>query len=100
LPALFGEELLAEVDAPGQLACLPMKKAGLTIHDPMETADLNYTASTVVCGHLVVALRGNVEFQLADHHSTGMAARKAETRKRNLEESMDLTNYRMGEAIQ
>jgi hypothetical protein len=58
LPALFGEEL-AEDDVSGQLAYLPVKKAGLTIHDLTKTVDSNYTASTVVCGYLVATLRGN-----------------------------------------
>ena len=33
LPALFGNDLLAD-NVPGQLACLPVKKAGLAILDP------------------------------------------------------------------
>jgi hypothetical protein len=87
LPTLFEEEL-AEDDVPGQLACLPVKKAGLAIHDLTKTVDSNYTASRVICGHLVVALMGNTEFQSADH-SAVMAAGKAETKRRTLELSTE-----------
>jgi hypothetical protein len=54
LPALFR---VAETDNTlRQLACLPVKKSGLTIPDPMTTADKNWTTSTVVCGYLIAAL--------------------------------------------
>jgi hypothetical protein len=64
LPALFGGSLadlfggsLAD-DVPGRLASLPVKKAGLAIQDPTTNADSNWTASTVICGHLIAAIRG------------------------------------------
>ena len=44
-----------------------VKQAGLALSDPSQTAPENWTASYVITEHLVVALRGQVEFQTADH---------------------------------
>jgi hypothetical protein len=60
LPALFGKESLT--DSQRQLTCLPIKKTGLAIADPMESAGANWKASTVACGHLISALRGKKNF--------------------------------------
>ena len=46
---------------------LPVKRAGLALPDPSLTASENWTASCIITGHLVSALRGQVEFQTADH---------------------------------
>ena len=46
---------------------LPVKHAGLAIPDPAHMAKGNWTASCVVTGHLVAALRGRVEFRSGDH---------------------------------
>ena len=46
---------------------LPIKQAGLALPDPTQTAPENCTASCVITGHLVAALRGQVEFRTADH---------------------------------
>jgi hypothetical protein len=54
LPALFGDDLAD--DTPGRLASLPVKKAGLAIQDPTTSAESNWTASTVICGHLIAAI--------------------------------------------
>ena len=40
---------------------LPVKQAGLALPDPSQTALENWTASCVITGHLVSALRGQVE---------------------------------------
>jgi hypothetical protein len=77
LPALFGDELADGL--PGQLACLLVKKAGLAIPNPTLSAESNWTASTVICGHLIVAIQGREVFWTADH-SARMSAGKAETR--------------------
>ena len=65
LPALFqglGEE------APGRgVTCLLVKQAGLDLLDPMKTAPENWTASCVITGHLVAALRSQEEFRTVDH---------------------------------
>ena len=44
-----------------------MKQAGLALPDPIKTAPENWTASCVITGHLVAALRGQVVFLTADH---------------------------------
>jgi hypothetical protein len=54
LPALFGVDGVE--DTHKLLACLPVKAAGLAIPNPTATAESNWTALTLVCGHLVAAL--------------------------------------------
>ena len=46
---------------------LPEKQAGLALPDPTLTSPENWTASCVITGHLVSALRGQVDFRTADH---------------------------------
>ena len=46
---------------------LPLKQAGLTLNEPTMTSPENWTASYVITGHLVAALRGQVEFRTSDH---------------------------------
>ena len=46
---------------------LPIKQAGLSLPGPSQTAPENWTASCVITGHLVAALRFQVEFRTADH---------------------------------
>jgi hypothetical protein len=87
LPTEFLQALFAD-DIPGRLASLPVKKAGLAIQDPTTSVDSNWTASTVICGHLIVAIRGREEFRSADHTAI-MAAGKAETQMRHLSESQE-----------
>ena len=43
------------------------KKAGLALPDPYRTASENWTASCFIKGHLVAALRVQVEFRTTDH---------------------------------
>jgi hypothetical protein len=81
LPALFGNESL--MDSQRQLTCLPIKKSGLVIANPMELAGGNCKASTVACGHLISALQGKEEFQSVMHQSI-MVEEKAATCKMNL----------------
>ena len=49
------------------ITCLPVKQAGLFLPDPSQTDPENWTASCVIKGHLVAALRGQLEFQTSDH---------------------------------
>ena len=56
VPALF--EGLGEGAPEREFACLPVKQAGLALLDPTLTAPENWTASCVIIGHLVAALRG------------------------------------------
>lgn len=83
LPALFGEPIDAD-DPRLALACLPVKQAGLALPNPVASADLNYKASTVLCTHLIDALRGRAEFSSATHSGTTRAVR-AELRSRSLD---------------
>ena len=46
---------------------LPMNQVGLDLPDPVQTPPENWTASFVITGHLVTALRGKVVFQTANH---------------------------------
>ena len=65
LPALFQgltERLLTRANTR-----LPVKQAGLAIPDPVQTSPENWTASCVITGHLVAALRGQAAFRTADH---------------------------------
>ena len=46
---------------------LPVKQAGLALPDPSQTAPENWKVSCFITGHLVAALRGQIEFRTADH---------------------------------
>jgi hypothetical protein len=81
LPALFGIEEVS--DSQRQLASLPVKFAGLAIPDPTVTAATNWSASTVICGHIISAIRGTTIYRSADHLSV-LKDGKAELRKRSL----------------
>ena len=60
---------------------LPVKQAGLALPEPTQTAPENWTASCVITGHLVAALRGQVEFRTADHSSCLREGRTAVRRR-------------------
>lgn len=86
-PALFGEPVWEDGDHRRPLAALPVKSAGLAIPDPTVTANDNYMTSSLVCGHLVQAIRtdSEVTFSSVDHKST-RSSTIAEIRKRKTEE--------------
>jgi hypothetical protein len=66
LPALFSEEKVD--DAIRKLSSPPVKKAGLVIPNSITMAESsNWTSSIVICGHLVAAIWGRVEFGTPDH---------------------------------
>ena len=65
VPALF--EGLREVVPKREITRLPLKQAGLALPHPIHTAPEKWTASCVITGYLVAALRGQVKFQTADH---------------------------------
>ena len=46
---------------------LPLKQAGLALPDLTLMAPENWTEFCVITGNLVESLRGQVEFQTADH---------------------------------
>jgi hypothetical protein len=56
LPTLFGLEGVS--DTQRQLASLPVKFAGLAIPDPTATAEMNWSAFTDICRHIIAAIRG------------------------------------------
>ena len=59
VPALF--EGLGESAPERGVTRLPVKQVGLPLPDPTQTAPENCTASCAITGHLVAALRGQVE---------------------------------------
>ncbi len=65
-----------------------MKSAGLALPDPTQTASSNYKVSSLMCGHLVDAMRQDkaVQYSSADHASLRKEV-IAETRKRKTEEN-------------
>ena len=63
VPALFRG--LLEGLPTRENTCLLVKQAGLDLPDPVKTAPENWTASCVIIGHLVAALRGQVVFLTA-----------------------------------
>ena len=65
MPALF-QDLRERVPERGVIR-LPVKQAELAVPDPSQTSPENWTASCVTTGHLVRAIRGQVEFRTADH---------------------------------
>ena len=71
LPALMGEPSLAD-EYRRPLSTLPVKYAGMALPDPTLTADDNHSTSSLVCGHLVQAMRSDcdVTYSSVDHIST------------------------------
>jgi hypothetical protein len=84
LPALFGNK--SADDTRQQLTYLPVKCTGITLPNPTQTANKNWNASTVVCGHLISALRGKEVFRSSDHQAI-MATGKGEIRKQSIKDS-------------
>ena len=64
MPALF--EGLRERASERGVTHLPVKQAGLDIPDPTQTAPEKWIASCVNTGHLVAALRGQVELHTVE----------------------------------
>ena len=79
VPALF--EGLGEVAPEQGVTRLPVKQAGLALPDPTQTAPENWTASCVITGHLVAALRVQVKFLTADHSACLREGRMAVRRR-------------------
>lgn len=87
LPALFGEPPWEDNDHRRPLAALPVKHAGLALPNPTTTADDNYRTSTVVCSHLLQALRpdSEVTFSSVDHTATLRSATNAFSKRKKEE---------------
>lgn len=80
IPALTGRPDLPADSPVSLLAHLPVRCSGLGIMDPTKTATKNYKASTVICTHLIAAIRGKHEFRIADH---SISVRESKTELRN-----------------
>ena len=65
VPALF--ERLGEGAPERGVTHLSVKQAGFSLPELTQTAPENWTAYYIITGHLVAALRGQVEFRTADH---------------------------------
>ena len=63
----------------------------MALPEPTQTAPKNWTASCVITGHLVVALRGQVEFQTADHSACLREGRTVVRRRGQIREEEALT---------
>ena len=53
VPALYGSAVSKQVRS---LSALPVKSAGLAINNPVETSQDDYTASTLLCLHVSLAI--------------------------------------------
>ena len=65
LPVLF--KGLGEGSPGIRVTCLSVKRAGLALPYPTNTAPENWTTTCVITGRLIVALRGQVELRMEDH---------------------------------
>ena len=50
-----------------EITGLPVKQTRIDIYEPTRKAGANWTASCIIMGNLVAALRGTAEFRLGDH---------------------------------
>ena len=89
MPALF-QGLWEGVPERG-VTRLPVKQAGLALPDPSQTDPEYWTASYVITGHLVAALRGQVEFRTADHSACLWEGRTAVRRRGQIRAEEALT---------
>eukprot|EP00978_Attheya_sp_CCMP212_P005533 scaffold12431_cov57-Attheya_sp.AAC.8 len=75
LPGLLGQSKIGQPLR--DLLALPVKHTGIAIPNPTTSAGGNFMASTVVCGHLVAALRERVQFNGVEHKSVIKEGRAA-----------------------
>ena len=68
----------------GAITGLPFNQAGIALPNPTQTAEANWTASCVITGHLVAALRGTDEFR-SGYHALLMEEVMEEIRRRRAE---------------
>ena len=71
IPALAGKVDISEI--PRELFALPVKFGGIAIPNPITSAETNYRDSTLVCSHLIQALRGQEDFSPCKHRDTRSA---------------------------
>ena len=89
MPALY-EGLWEGVPERG-ITRLTVKQSGMALPDPIQTSPENWTASCVITGHLVAALRGQVEFRTADHSACLREGRTAVRRRGQIRAEEALT---------
>ena len=91
IPALFNEPFDPD-DPTRALAELPVKFSGLSLPNPVNTANSNFENSILMNAHLIRALNGLTDFKISDHLSMIKEVR-SEIRKRNVEKcNNQLTN--------
>ena len=56
VPVIYGEKISESVRT---LSSLPIRCTGIAITNPVKTSQLNYEASTLVCSHLIQAIKGS-----------------------------------------
>ena len=78
---------------------LPVKQAGLALPKPSQTAPKNWTASCVITGQLVAALRGQVEFRTSDYSTCLLEVRTAVTRRINIQAEEALMTALEGDPV-
>ena len=78
---------------------LPVKQAVMALSDPSQTAPENCTASCVITGHLVAALKGHVEFWTADHSAWLREGRTAVRRHGQIQAEEALTSPLEGDPV-
>ena len=97
VPALF--QGLTEGLPTRENTCLPVKQADLAIPDPVKTAPENWTASCVITGHLVAALRGQAAFRTANHTACLRGRRLAVWRRGEQQTEAALTAALEGDLV-
>ena len=76
LPALLdGQQPTAEVAEERELYSMPVKYGGLGTSDPTVAADTAFATSRAVSDHLAAAIKGEGEFNIAQHQQCGREAR-------------------------
>ena len=78
---------------------MPVKQAGMALPDTSQTASENWTSSYVITGHLVAALRGQVEFRTADHSACLREGRTAVRRRGQIRAEEALTAAMEGDPV-
>ena len=98
LPALF--EVLGEQAPELGFTHLPVKQAVLALPYPILKSPENWTAYCVITGHLVAALRVQVEFRTADHSACLREGRMAVWRRSAQQEGEALAATISGDPVQ
>ena len=71
-----------------QFSILPVKASGLALMDPTKTARESWISSTVLCGHIVSALKGREPF-LRETHESIVRKAQMDFRSKNAKKAVD-----------